>query len=105
MKTLDDYRTNFQQSVNRIKTPLITSPGLRGLIVGTLNKSIGDSNRKQFLKTLTGYASSKDLNEAEWQALREFMDPNAEQIVLSKAGEEEIRKVLAAYMPPQEELF
>ena len=105
MKTINDYRTNFQLSASRIKTPIITSPGLRGLIIGTLNKLIGDANRKQFLKALTGYASSKDLNEAEWQALREFMDPNAEQIVLSKAGEEEIRKVLAAYMPPQEELF
>ena len=105
MKTINDYRTNFQLSVNRIQTPIITSPGLRGLIIGTLNKLVGDANRKQFLKALTGYASSKDLNEAEWQALREFMDPLVENVVLSKSGEEEIRKVLAAYMPPQEELF
>ena len=105
MKTIDQYRTDFQEVVHAIVEPEITSVGLRGLIVGTLNKFLGDSNRKQFLKALTGHASSKDLTDAEWEALRYFLDPENEGVVLSKDGEEEIRHVLAAAMPPQNRLF
>ena len=46
------------------------SPGARGALIGALNRELGgDMNRKQFLKALTGYSSSKDLNDAEWYAL------------------------------------
>jgi hypothetical protein len=105
MKTIEEYRKQFRDAVETRdveKTP----PGLRGLIIGTLNKYCrGDANRKQFLKALTGCSSSKDLSDGEWQALRWFLDPEVEGVILSKDGECEIDAVLAAAMPPQEKLL
>jgi hypothetical protein len=109
MKTLAEYRKDFEETVIAVKEDghvKITSPGKRGLITGYLNSCCrGDANRKQFLKALTGHSSSKDMTDEEWQALQWWLDPEAEGEVVSKEGEREIERVLAAAMPPQEKLF
>ena len=47
----------------------------RGVYVGTLNKACkGDANRKLVLKYLTGKTSTKLLSDAEWIALKKFVD-------------------------------
>lgn len=47
------------------------SPGQRGALIGALDKELGGFlNRKQYLKALTGRASSKDLQDSEWYALK-----------------------------------
>jgi hypothetical protein len=105
-KLIEEYRKDFQEAARSAVDEPITPPGLRGLIVGTLNKYCrGDGNRKQFLKALTGYSSTKDLTAAEWIALRWFLDPEAENVILSLDGERAIDNVLAAAMPPQEKLI
>jgi hypothetical protein len=106
MKTVDEYRKDFQEAAKSAEGEPVTAPGLRGLIVGTLNKYCrGDGNRKQFLKALTGYSSTKDLTDAEWTALRWFLDPEAENVILSQEGEVEIDSVILAAMPDQEKLL
>jgi hypothetical protein len=106
MKTIEEYPKDFQEVSSSILSPDPVSSGMKGLIVGTLNKYCrSDNNRKQFLKALTGQSSSKDLTNAEWQALRMFLDPEDEGVVLSKAGELEIDYVISAAMPPQESFW
>jgi hypothetical protein len=108
MKPIEEYRKEFQETVKVIEAeyPQTTSPGLRGLITGRLNSYCrGDANRKQFLKALTGHSSSKDMSDAEWLALRWFLDPENDDEIISKYGERDIDAVLAAAMPPQERLF
>ena len=105
MKTIEQFRSDFDMAVKSIISPERTSPGKRGLIVGLLNKFLGDANRKQFLRALTGKSSSKDLTDAEWEALQWFLDPENEGEVISKIGELDIAEVLAAAMPPQNRLF
>jgi len=105
MKTIEQFRSDFDMAVKSIISPERISPGKRGLIVGLLNKFLGDANRKQFLKALTGKSSSKDLTDSEWEALQWFLDPESEGEVISKIGELDIAEVLASAMPEQDKLF
>jgi hypothetical protein len=106
MRSLIEYRQDFKETVASIENPVKISPGIKGLIIGTLNRYCrGDYNRKQFLKALTGYSSSKDLTDAEWEALCWFLDPEDEGVLLSKYGELEIDRVIASAMPEQEKLL
>ena len=47
----------------------------RGVYIGKLNKACGgDANRKLLLKYLTDKTSTKVLSDAEWRALKKFVD-------------------------------
>lgn len=51
----------------------------KGAIIGILNTACGsDENRKWLLKQLTGYSSSKDLSDAQWYALFQFVKPSTD---------------------------
>jgi hypothetical protein len=110
MKTIVEYRKEFEESVKNITEDTryhrAISLGKKGLITGNLNSYCrGDANRKQFLKALTGHSSSKDMTDAEWEALQWFLDPEAEGEIISKLGEIEIDKVIATAMPAQDKMF
>jgi hypothetical protein len=48
----------------------------KGAVVGVLSKACGgDTNRYIITKYLTGKSSSKDLSEAEWNALLKLVAP------------------------------
>jgi hypothetical protein len=79
--------------------PTLTQ-GQRGAFIGALNRELGgDMNRKQFLKALTGYASSKDLTDTEWYALGKLLDFGADgKWGLSPDGADLARKIVAEHV-------
>lgn len=79
MTTIQEYRKEFTDTLETVPDE-ITSPG-------------------------PGHSSSKDLTGAEWVALRWFLDPEAEGVILSAYGERAIDAVIAAAMPEQDKLL
>lgn len=109
MTTLENYRIGYKGYIDKFNDKLrLISPitgGLKGACIGTLNKYLGEDNRKQFLKALTGHSSSRELDEAEWYALTEWLG-------IQKIGGEwmidnvdELKQVIALNMPDQEKLL
>lgn len=113
-RSFDDFVIDYDASRCDEFTPHFPihplSPGERGALIGALNRELGgDGNRKQFLKALTGFASSKDLTDAEWWALKHVLE--YENVggawAISTEAAQAARQVIAEAMqsPGQMELF
>jgi len=68
-------KTRFDFYVENHEGLFPPSPKGRGVYVGILNRVCkGDTNRKLFLKYLTGKTSTKVLSDNDWTALKKMCD-------------------------------
>lgn len=67
--------------VNTMKDdePREVGKGLRGAIIGTMNKHLTDAGRRAVMLILFGVETSKEMTDTDWHALREWVG-------LSEAG-------------------
>lgn len=75
MRTAESLRDELQQFVREFKTAEYSNRGMKGAIIGLLNKAArGDENRHKILGYLFGKETTKELTGAEWIALARWTE-------------------------------
>ena len=75
MRSPEEIKRSISMTVIRFPSAIYDSNGMKGAVIGLLNKACGgNGERKLLLKYIFGKESSKELTGAEWIGLMQWVE-------------------------------